>query len=151
MLLSRFLRSAFASIQQHAIQGSLCPLKVPPGAISYLHDLGRNPGKVGLAPFHFSALPACGDCLRTGTRMFRAPACGTRPSQLALAFVIAHFARLAVVLPGNSRRLHLSPGISSRDLPPEVVLEPIRRQLGVSHRVLDVAGRRFHAPRVRAR
>src|SRR2546423_1671544 len=90
-------------LQQHAIQGSLCPLKVPPGAISYLHDLGRNPGKVGLAPFHFSALPACGDCLRTGTRMFRAPACGTRPSQLALAFVIAHFARLAVVLLGNFR------------------------------------------------
>jgi hypothetical protein len=31
--------------------------------------------------------------------MFRAPACGTRPSQLALAFLIAHFACLAVVLP----------------------------------------------------
>jgi len=83
------------------------------------------------------ALPACGDCLRTGTRMFRAPACGTRPSQLALAFLIAHFARLAVVLPAIFAPLLLSPGISSRDLPPEV-LEPIRRQLGVSHRVLNI-------------
>jgi hypothetical protein len=54
---------------------------------------------VGLVPFHFSALPACGDYLRIGNRMFRAPSCGTCPSQLAFAFLIAHFAHLAVVLP----------------------------------------------------
>jgi hypothetical protein len=43
---------------------------------------------VGLVPFHFSALPACGDYLRIGNRMFRAPSCGTCPSQLAFAFLI---------------------------------------------------------------
>src|SRR5262245_54962524 len=38
---------------------SLKAYRVLLGDISSLHDLGRNPGKVGHAPFHFSALPAC--------------------------------------------------------------------------------------------
>ena len=83
----------------------------PPGpqprlraGFSYVETSDRRP-----CPFSFFGVA----CLRRlpshWQQHVRAPSCGTCPSQFALAFLIAHFAHLAVVLAAILRWLLLSP------------------------------------------